>query len=238
VLNRIKGSLLPRPRGAFFDLISANPDLWGPFWISTTLIFAMAITGNLASYYAYKGPQGGWTCAAALRALPKVTAGGGLPPWGGSRCRCGRRESVASGLFDPRPLPYARYNFNQLTLAGTAIYSYVTVMPLLLWLSLRYFEAHKRLVDIICIYGYTLAIFVPVSVLCVLPSEFLRWLLVFVGGTISGIFLLSNFHAHLSDCFPYGEGDAKRKTGSILGGMAVFHVVLLFLFKLSFFHYR
>lgn len=73
VLNRVKGSLLPRPRGAFFDLISANPDLWGPFWISTTLIFAMAITGNLASYYAYKGPQGGWTYAAASRVAPKPT---------------------------------------------------------------------------------------------------------------------------------------------------------------------
>mmetsp|Transcript_32913 Transcript_32913/g.104951 ORF Transcript_32913/g.104951 Transcript_32913/m.104951 type:complete len:198 (+) Transcript_32913:307-900(+) len=175
----------------FFDLISANPDLWGPFWISTTLIFAMAITGNLASYYAYKGPQGGWT-----------------------------------------------YNFNQLTLAGTVIYSYVTLLPLLLWLGLRYYQAQKRLVDIICIYGYTLGIFVPVSVLCVLPSEFLRWLLVFVGGAISGIFLLSNFHAHLSDCFPYGEGDAKRKTVTILGGMAAFHIVLLFLFKISFFHYK
>jgi len=159
VLNRIKGSLLPRPRGVFFDLISANPDLWGPFWIATTLIFAMAVTGNLSSYYAYTGPAGGWT-----------------------------------------------YNFNQLTLAGSVIYSYVTLLPLLLWAALRYYEAQKRLVDIICIYGYTLGVFVPVSILCVLPSEPLRWLLVLAGGGVSALFLLSNFHAHLSDCFPYGEG--------------------------------
>eukprot|EP00962_Isochrysis_galbana_P039380 scaffold14091_cov121-Isochrysis_galbana.AAC.12 len=33
----------------------------------------MAITGNLASYYAYKGPQGGWTYAAASRVAPKPT---------------------------------------------------------------------------------------------------------------------------------------------------------------------
>jgi len=133
---------------------------------------------------------------------------------------------------------FHRYNFNQLTLAGTVIYSYVTLLPLVIWLGLRYYEAQKRLVDVICIYGYTLGIFVPVSVLCVLPSEILRWFLVFTGGAISGIFLLSNFHAHLSDCFPYSEGDAKRKTLTILGGMAAFHVVLLFLFKFSFFHYK
>jgi len=73
--------------------------------------------------------------------------------------------------------------------------------------------------------------------MCVVPSDLLRWLLVFLGGAVSGIFLLSNFHAHLSDCFPYGEGDAKRKMYMMLGGMMGCHVLLLFLFKLYFFHY-
>uniref|UniRef100_A0A7S4BA80 Protein YIPF n=2 Tax=Chrysotila carterae TaxID=13221 RepID=A0A7S4BA80_CHRCT len=193
VLTRLKASLLPRPRGVFFDLISTTPDLYGPFWIATTLIFSMAITGNLASFFAFKPTE----------ANPKWT-----------------------------------YNFNQLTLAGSVVYSYVTVLPLLLWLLLRYYEAGKRLVDILCIYGYTLGIFVPISVLCVLPSDILRWLLVLVGGGISGVFLLSNFHAHFSDCFPYGESEAKRKMYILLGGMCFFHVLLLFLFKLYFFHYQ
>ena len=70
-----------------------------------------------------------------------------------------------------------------------------------------------------------------------LPSNLLRWLLVLVGGAISAIFLLSNFHAHLTDCFPYGEGDAKRKTYLLLCTMAAFHLVLLFLFKVYFFSY-
>ena len=58
VLNRIKGALLPRPKGAFFEVIAANPDLYGPFWISTTLIFTMAITGNLASYFSFMPSTG------------------------------------------------------------------------------------------------------------------------------------------------------------------------------------
>ena len=144
VLNRIKGSLLPRPKGAFFELVSANPDLYGPFWVSTTLIFAMAITGNLASFFAFKPtPQ--------------------HPTW--------------------------TYNFNQLTLAGSVVYSYVFLLPLLFWLLLRYYEAGKKLVDVVCIYGYTLSVFIPISVLCVLPSDVMRWALVLVGGALSGIFL-------------------------------------------------
>ena len=65
--------------------------------------------------------------------------------------------------------------------------------------------ATKKLTDILCIYGYTLAVFVPISILCVLPSDLLRWALIFLGGGVSAVFLLSNFHAHLSDVFPYGE---------------------------------
>ena len=133
VLNRIKGSLLPRPKGAFFELVAANPDLYGPFWISTTLIFAMAITGNLASYFA----------------------------------------------FVPTPeTPIWKYNFNQLTMAGTVVYSYVTILPLVFWMALRYYDASKKLVDVLCIYGYTLSVFIPISIICVLPSNLLRWLLV------------------------------------------------------------
>jgi len=192
VLNRLKGSMLPRPRGVFFDLISQNPDLYGPFWISTTLIFCMAMTGNLASFFAFVPTE----------KQPKWT-----------------------------------YNFNQLTVAGSVIYSYVTVLPVVIWLLLRYYEASKRLVDVLCLYGYTLGIFVPISVLCVLPLPFIRWILVFVGGAVSGVFLLSNFHAHLTDIFPYGEGDAKRKMYILLGGIGVFHLILIFLFKFQFFHY-
>ena len=192
VLQRIKGSLLPRPKGAFFEQITANPDLYGPFWIATTLIFTMAMTGNLASYIAF---------------VPTPTK----PKW--------------------------NYSFNQLTTAGSVVYSYVTILPLIIWLLLRYFEASKRLVDVLCIYGYALSCFVPISILCVLPFNLLRWLLVIVGGVVSAVFLLSNFHAHLTDCFPYGEGDAKRKMYLVLGSMGACHVLLLLLFKIYFFHY-
>ena len=104
VLNRVKGSLLPRPRGAFFELIAANPDLYGPFWVATTLIFAMAITGNLASYLAF---------------VPTTNDAGKTTRW--------------------------QYDFSQLTVAGSVIYSYVTLLPLLFWLLLRYYEAAKKL---------------------------------------------------------------------------------------------
>ncbi|KAK3001838.1 hypothetical protein RJ639_020905 [Escallonia herrerae] len=48
VMNRLTSSLFPS--GDFFSKIDANPDLYGPVWISTTLIFVVASLGNCATY--------------------------------------------------------------------------------------------------------------------------------------------------------------------------------------------
>lgn len=53
VLERIKGSLYPIP-GDFFQKIDDNPDLYGPVWISTTLVFMLAALGNCATYLIHK----------------------------------------------------------------------------------------------------------------------------------------------------------------------------------------
>lgn len=48
VLDRIKGSLLPRPGHSFVrHRLRNRPDLYGPFWICATLAFVLAVTGNL-----------------------------------------------------------------------------------------------------------------------------------------------------------------------------------------------
>ncbi|XP_030892286.1 protein YIPF2 isoform X3 [Leptonychotes weddellii] len=48
VLDRIRGSLLPRPGHNFVRHHLRNrPDLYGPFWICATLAFVLAVTGNL-----------------------------------------------------------------------------------------------------------------------------------------------------------------------------------------------
>jgi len=35
----------------FFDISHKNPDLYGPFWIYTTLIFVIAASGSLTKYF-------------------------------------------------------------------------------------------------------------------------------------------------------------------------------------------
>jgi len=41
--------MLPIKPG-FFDLTRNNPDLWGPFWITTSIIFLLTAAGNFERY--------------------------------------------------------------------------------------------------------------------------------------------------------------------------------------------
>lgn len=49
--NRILRSLVPTKK--FFEVTGDNPDLYGPFWITTTLLFALAIASNFSNYITY-----------------------------------------------------------------------------------------------------------------------------------------------------------------------------------------
>jgi protein YIPF1/2 len=52
VVERIVNSIFPkRAPGNYLKLnLGTNPDLYGPFWIVVTLIFTIAISGNIANY--------------------------------------------------------------------------------------------------------------------------------------------------------------------------------------------
>jgi len=49
LLERLYNSLIPlNPK--FFDISQKNPDLYGPFWIYTTLIFVIAASGSMTKH--------------------------------------------------------------------------------------------------------------------------------------------------------------------------------------------
>ncbi|KAG8526475.1 uncharacterized protein KY384_008675 [Bacidia gigantensis] len=48
VLRRCTSSLYPRT--PFLDILDGNPDLYGPFWIATTVVFILFLTGTISQY--------------------------------------------------------------------------------------------------------------------------------------------------------------------------------------------
>jgi len=50
IFDRLKSSITPLNK-TFYETASKNPDLYGPFWISNTLVFIIAAIGTLNKYF-------------------------------------------------------------------------------------------------------------------------------------------------------------------------------------------
>ena len=119
--------MVPVPGKSFLQHhIRPKPDLYGPFWICCTLVFSIAISGNLADFL---------------------------------------QKSV-----DPEQSIKWHYDFHKVTLAATAVFSYAGLVPaslygFLWWSSSGLGTATLSFLELVCLYGYSLAIYIPVSLL-------------------------------------------------------------------------
>jgi hypothetical protein len=183
--QRIVGSMVPRPgRNYLVRQIRPNPDLYGPFWICTTLVFTTAIAGNLANYFSLAGKDYNW-----------------------------------------------KYDFHKVTFAATAIFSYWWLIPLILFgvLWWRGSQAKFTFLEIICVYGYSLAIYIPISVLWAIQVSWLQWTLVVIGAVLSGSVLLHTFWPAVSE-------DSKKIAIGVMLFIIIMHTALAAGFVLYFFH--
>ncbi|XP_028284061.1 protein YIPF1 [Parambassis ranga] len=163
VKERIVGSVLPWPGKNFIHShLRRNPDLYGPFWICTTLVFAIAISGNISTF---------------------------LTQFGNPKYK-----------YTPE--------FRKVTIAATAIFSYAWFVPLALW-GLLLWRNNKVMnlvsysfMEIVCVYGYSLSIYIPAVVLWILPFEWLRWCSIVVALCLSGSVLALTFWPAVRDDHP------------------------------------
>ncbi|KAL2021944.1 hypothetical protein VTK56DRAFT_6363 [Thermocarpiscus australiensis] len=149
VLHRCGAALYPRAN--FLDVLEGNPDLYGPFWIATTVVLILFLGGNISDYLA----------------------------------RTGR------GTF--------AYDFRLLSGAAGLIYGYTFVIPVVLYLALRYFGSESaNLLECWALYGYGNLIWIPVALISWSPIAILNWVFVSVGFGLSVAFLLRNLYPVLS----------------------------------------
>ncbi|PVF93629.1 Yip1-domain-containing protein [Serendipita vermifera] len=136
-------------------------------------------------------------------------------------------SSITSYLSD---IPF-NYDFKLLSIAVSLVYSYGLGLPAILWLVLRYLGVSEwSLVEAFAIYGYGQFIWIPVSILCIIPVPILRWALCSVAFGLSGYFLVSNVYPILATA----EAKATRLLVIVL---FLLHAALAFTFKLQFFSY-
>ncbi|KAH0470461.1 hypothetical protein IEQ34_000184 [Dendrobium chrysotoxum] len=179
VFDRLVGAVYPMD--GFCTKVDANPDLYGPVWISTTLVFLLSALGNCATYLMKNGNK------------PEIA-------W--------------------------NFDVNYVNWAASVIYGYVLAVPASFYFLLRYFGSNAGLVQLWCIWGYSLSIFIPTALLLVIPFEILKWIIILFAGSASAYFIALNLK-------PYTEGQHDLFLWVI--GASVLQFVLAIFIKMFFF---
>jgi hypothetical protein len=157
VMSRIMWSVLPLPSskglkpgagGNYIERhIQTNPDLYGPLWINVTLIFTIAICGNIANYLSSNGDM----------------------EW--------------------------HYDFNKVGLAASTVMTYTLGVPTALWFFFwfRGCSSMYTLLETVCAYGYSLSVYIPISLFWMFGITIVQYVLVIVGALLSGSVLVLSF---------------------------------------------
>ncbi|KAL0945975.1 hypothetical protein HGRIS_012253 [Hohenbuehelia grisea] len=127
--------------------------------------------------------------------------------------------------------PEYDYNFQLLSIAMSLVYAYGLGVPVALWLALRYLGVGEwSVVEAVAIWGYGQFVWIPVSILCVIPVPLLRWALVGIAFGLSGYFLVMNVYPILA----MAEAKATRLLIIVI---ALLHAGIALTFKILFFSY-
>lgn len=184
------------------DTLQNQPDLYGPFWIATSVVFSVFVCSSLAG-----------SLAAYIAGQSHV------------------------------------YDFTLLSFAVFVVYMYAFLCPALIWASTKYFGCQPSLLDIINYYGYSLTIWIPVSVsekkgrgrwkikltrvyklLCIIPYDYARWAFVGIAFIITLVFLVKNLYIVIS------RADAKTSR-IILLAILFAHTIFTLVLKIAFYSY-
>ena len=117
--GRFLKALIPF-NGYFYSSIEMNPDLWGPVWINTFLVFLIAACGSITKYL--------------------------------------NGNEVEDSFFQ-----------EFIPISAGVIYGIALVLPLVMFLLMRCFGSKSSFVTILCTYGYSMGIYIPMLIACSLP---------------------------------------------------------------------
>ncbi|KAF6198847.1 hypothetical protein GE061_006870 [Apolygus lucorum] len=85
-----------------------------------------------------------------------------------------------------------RSSVNTVYRASVLLFLYSWCVPALIWIVLEWnpiYEVKYKLTDLLCIYGYASAVFLPTVALWTLPVLWLRWISLLLAAFISGILI-------------------------------------------------
>ena len=113
-------------------------------------------------------------------------------------------------------------------IAGIIIYSVGFGLPILISLLMKIFGVSLGIVHVICTYGYSFSIFLPISIICVIQVNALQWIALLYAVFSSTSLLVVNYYTLMGEF-------SRNKKFLIIGIVLLAQIGLLLFFKLYFF---
>lgn len=100
-------------------------------------------------------------------------------------------------------------------------------MPTLIYIILKWRKITNEFtfIEILCIYGYSLSIYIPISILWLINIAWLQWLLVSIGILLSGSVLVFTFWPSFST-----DSNKKVKNYNHLSNILFYKYLIYILF--------
>jgi len=124
------------------------------------------------------------------------------------------------------------YDISHLVHAFTVVIFFTAVVPFTLYVLLRFLGTRIALVQLVCLYGYSLVPFGIASLLCLIPLLFWEWLILFVASLMSCLLILRNIAGPI-----IGSGMSQQKSGAVLIFILACHFIFFLVLKLTFYHH-
>lgn len=93
----------------------------------------------------------------------------------------------------------------------------------------RFNRIEYTFLELLCIYGYSLTIFIPISILWIIPINWLQWTSTLIASLISGSVLVVTF-------WPTVHSEHKKFSALSMLGVLLAHLLMAVCIMLVFFH--
>lgn len=129
----------------------------GPFWICVTLVFSVAISGNLSTFLSRLGDP-------SYHYRPQFHRGQSSP------CSLMAHSWFIFGRTQSQYVSLPLLASLTVTIAALVIFLYAWLVPIALWGFLTWRQGAERQIggysflETVCVYGYSLFIYIPTSV--------------------------------------------------------------------------
>jgi len=125
------------------------------------------------------------------------------------------------------------YDFHKVSVSAMVVFSYASLLPAglygFLWWAGQSSSATISFLELVCLYGYSLTIYIPVSLLWLIQISWWQWLCVMLGAGLSGVVLFTPI-------WPAIRHQAAKSSAIVMIIIVSLHLLLAVGFMLYFFH--